>query len=197
MYPVHLKQVTGSLHPLAFYMIIATEDNTMVEIFNGPNKLRDVQLNMFEVWSEDADELGPEGAFMDYTGLYISSDKPVSVMTGHGRVLFPNNNNYQYIFDSMPNSGEFETSYTTFPIGLGPETTGYILRVLAATDGTTVDIPDLGVSVTLAAGEYYELHHQTSYDSFKVGKLRHQAIQLLPMLWLLADAANYTEWSNT
>ena len=68
---------------------------------------------------------------------------------GHGRALFPGNNNNQYLHDTVPNTAQLGTSYTTFPIGFGADDTGYILRVLAASDDTLVTIADLGVSETL------------------------------------------------
>lgn len=162
--------VTASFWPLSFYSVAASEDNTIVEIFDEERQRRTtVELNTLDVYSEDASELGGvPGSLVDYTGLYISADKPISVFAGHGRVLFPGNNNNQYIYDSVPNTAEIGTSYTTFPIGFGADDTGYMLRVVSTVDGTLVTMPDLDVSETVDAGDYYQIEYTTSYNAFKV-----------------------------
>ncbi len=72
-------------------MVVATEDNTGVQVRyvdNGDVTLPDEELtlNKHEVFTRDAyhhDSGSPE---IDFTGTYISADKPVAVYSGHGTV---------------------------------------------------------------------------------------------------------------
>ena len=162
------SETTGSNRPLSFYYVAASEDDTNVEILNNEGrKLVEVTLDRFDVLSEDASEY-TGGSDIDFTGVYVRSDKPVGVFTGHGRVRYPDNNNNNYIFDSMPNTAELGTSFTTFPLIFGPDDSGSVLRVMAVTDDTVITIDSLGVSESVNAGDYYELEHRESYDARKV-----------------------------
>ena len=162
------EKTTPSLRPLSFYSVVASEDDTTVEILNNERRAKVVvTLDKFEVISEDASEY-EDGSEFDYTGVYVRSDKPVSVYAGHGRVQFPDNTNNNYIYDSMPNTADLGTAHTTFPIIYGPDDSGYVLRVLAVTDGTTVSISSLDVSEEINTGEFYELDHRVARDAIKV-----------------------------
>ena len=161
------EQVTASFWPLSFYSVAAFEDDTTVTITENLGDHFEINLNRFDVFTEDGAEMSG-GSLIDFTGWHISSDKPVSVFAGHGRVLFPGNPTNQYIHDSMPNFAELTTSYTTFPVGVGADDNGYMLRVLATIDSTEVTISDLGISETIDAGQYYQLQHNVSYSAFKV-----------------------------
>ena len=161
------EKTTLSGNPLSFYTVVAWEDDTTVEVMNNERSKVEVTLDKFEVLTEDAREYDGGHEF-DYTGVYVRSDKPVGVFAGHGRVQFPDSSNINYICDSLPNTAELGTSFTTFPLVFGPDDSGSVIRVLAYTDDTVVTVDSLGVSEVINAGEFYELEHRISYDARKV-----------------------------
>ena len=166
---LYTESTTSSFRPLSFYSIAASEDDTNVQVLDNDRRvIVDFVMNKFDVWTEDADDLGAQGADVDYTGVYVTSDKPVSVFGGHGRVHFPDNNNNNYVYDCMPSTGELGTMHTTFPILFGPDDNGYVVRVVAVSDDTTVTIASLGVSEVVNAGHYYELEHRVNKEALKV-----------------------------
>ena len=68
--------------PLSFYMVVATENNTYVEVYrkSGANFTLDMSetLQRHQVYTRDSTS--------DLTGAYVISSKPVSVYSGHGHV---------------------------------------------------------------------------------------------------------------
>jgi hypothetical protein len=56
--------------------------------------------------------------------------------------------------DAMPGVDALGTEYITFPNAGGLEREGYYIQVVSVSDGTVVSIPEEGLTVELAAGEF-------------------------------------------
>lgn len=76
--------------PWSFYMIVARERDTQVEVFTKENGVfvLDVSetLQEHQVFTRDA-RGQPGGSEIDYTGAYIVSSKPVAVYSGNQHVV--------------------------------------------------------------------------------------------------------------
>ena len=103
---------------------------------------------------------------MDYSGVHITSSNPISVVAGHGRVNTGDDN--QYVCDSMFSLSHAGYLYTTFPVLLGPDDNGYVVRVVATKDVTSVYVPDQ-FTVFLNEGEFVDIQHGDSDTAFEVG----------------------------
>ena len=68
----------------------------------------------------------------------------------------------------MPSTSQLGTSYTTMPVGFGPAEYGYVIRVVAASMSTEVEMPGLLSPVIVDRGEYVEVEINDSRDVYKV-----------------------------
>ena len=68
----------------------------------------------------------------------------------------------------MPSTSQLGSNYTTMPVGFGPAETGYIIRVVAASMSTEVQIPGIISPVILDKGEFVEGEIDASHDVYKV-----------------------------
>ena len=75
---------------------------------------------------------------------------------------------YQYIADMMPSTSQLGTSYITIPVGFGPAESGYVIRVVAASMPTEVEIPGLSSTVIVDKGEFVEVDIDDCRDVYKV-----------------------------
>ena len=74
------------LHFRAFYMIVATEDNTEVDVYyadNVPLEDEHFTLNQFEVFTVDVHIISGRPQ-IDFTGTRVLATKPVGVYSGVG-----------------------------------------------------------------------------------------------------------------
>ena len=68
----------------------------------------------------------------------------------------------------MPSTSQLGTSYTTFPVGFGPAESGYVIRVVAASISTEVEIPGLLSPVNISRGEFVEVDINACREVYKV-----------------------------
>ena len=68
----------------------------------------------------------------------------------------------------MPSTSQLGTSYTTMPVGFGPAENGYVIRVVAASMSTEVEIPGLLSPVIVDRGEFVEVTISDSRYVYKV-----------------------------
>lgn len=78
----------------SFYMVVAYESGTEVQIFmkqgNSHVLTHEFALNRNEVFTENAfHDLSEATYWIDYTGGFVRSSKPVAVYSGHGSALVP------------------------------------------------------------------------------------------------------------
>ncbi|XP_072042618.1 uncharacterized protein [Amphiura filiformis] len=136
-------------YPFAFYSsefaVTAIEDNTTVVIKGQPP----VSLQQYESYQFFGD---------DVTGLLITADKPVSVISGHQCAKIPSDSSSScdYIMENIPPVKTLGNHYLLTPF-LG-RTSGYVYRIVAALSGiTNVTISGRNRTVvSLSAGQFYE-----------------------------------------
>ena len=68
----------------------------------------------------------------------------------------------------MPSTSQLGTSYTTMPVGFGPAENGYVIRVVAASMFTEVEMPGLLSPVNVSRGEFVEVEINDCHNVFKV-----------------------------
>ena len=68
----------------------------------------------------------------------------------------------------MPSTSQLGTSYTTMPVGFGAAQSGYVIRVVAASMSTEVEIPGLLSPVIVDIGEFVEVETGDSRGVYKV-----------------------------
>ena len=81
--------------------------------------------------------------------LGTSHDKETASLQGSGTG--------HYCLESLPTLHEIGRTYTTVPINALGANSGYTVRVLAVSNDTQVDIPELALSLTLDAGDYHQV----------------------------------------
>ncbi|XP_072029671.1 IgGFc-binding protein-like [Amphiura filiformis] len=96
----------------------------------------------------------------DVTGMFISADNPISVMSGHqcATVLaITSSDGCDYLMENLPPLSSLGNHYILAPF-LG-RTSGYVFRVVATTYSTRILISDTShvtTTITLSAGSFYE-----------------------------------------
>ena len=144
----------SAYYPLSFFSVAATEDDTDLDIYNPiMDVTTQIKLDKFETYTEDAAQF--ESKFTDLTGFRISASKPITVISGNGRIDV-GDTWWHYICDSLPSTADLDKYYTSFPIGFGEEDTGYVLRILATSDDTDVFSNGM-LQVTLHEGDHHDL----------------------------------------
>ncbi|RKD92252.1 CHU domain-containing protein [Mangrovibacterium diazotrophicum] len=157
--------VTGYNGRNSEFLIVATEDNTLVTI--TPSKVTTglkpagtaftVTLNKgqtYQVQSANQENLAGQG---DLTGSYISADKNIAVYAGNFATTVPNLANasgYDHLYEQMPPLYSWGKEYYAVPM-MGRNADRY--RILANQDGTSVYVDALGQTYQLDKGEFAEI----------------------------------------
>jgi PKD repeat protein len=146
------------------FLVVASEDNTTVKITPSRNTDQGkpakvpftITLNkgeMYQVQAGNTDATGKE----DLTGSYVSANKPVAFFSGSKAVTIPVvgfiGSSYDHLFEQIPPTSTWGKEFYVVPLKLRTKDT---YRVLAAENNTTVKIEGIGVTRTLARGEFYE-----------------------------------------
>ena len=167
--------VQVGLLPAAEFKIIATEDNTDIEVIpkaetkqgNLPNVPFTITLNKGESYLIKA-KYFLEGEEGDLTGSKITATKPIAVFSGNIRSRVDSDwvgSNHH--FEQLPSIETWGTSFIALPDVIG--TTTPVLRsasrfkMIAQKDGTIITISqDPNSPITLNAGEFYQLNPQAN-----------------------------------
>ena len=108
-------------------------------------------LQEYETYQYVAD--GPD--VMDVTGLFVTADKPVSVMSGHQCTFVPVGVlACDYLMEHIPPIRALGSHYVLAPF-MGRQS-GYIYRIIAATSGITNVTISNGQTKSLLAGQFYQ-----------------------------------------
>ena len=75
---------------------------------------------------------------------------------------------FHHVADMMPSTSQLGTSYTTMPFGFGPAELGYVIRVVAASMSTEVEMPGLLSPVIINRGEFVGVEIDDCRDVYKV-----------------------------
>ncbi|XP_072021693.1 IgGFc-binding protein-like [Amphiura filiformis] len=146
----------GSRNHFSEFVVTAIEDNTTVYI-TGQRELS-MTLQRYESYQFVSDGVD----LTDVTGMYINTDKPVSVMSGHQCAKVPVNEvGCDYLMEHLPPLTILGHHYILSPF-LG-RTSGYIYRVVSVSPGTT-HMSLSGESISLSNGEIYEGNVVTSNE---------------------------------
>ena len=173
-----LTMVIGAGRWPSELLVVGTQNNTTINITvsqsvrlyvsDGQNSYVDLVAGM--EYSYNIDEL--QTFFMtdpdDLTGTRITTDKPISLFSGHACAELPlNGGDCDHMIEQLLPTVLWGTTHYIAPVPrIG---TAYFIRVLAANDGTDVDIycNNTHESHTINEGEY--VHKE-------LGKLDHCAI---------------------
>ena len=71
--------------PKSFYMVVATEDDTQIEVYHNNMLDANATISRHQVFTQDAYRLNNDYT-QDYTGARVLANKPVKVYAGHGAV---------------------------------------------------------------------------------------------------------------
>ncbi len=142
------------------FLIVATEDNTTVEI--TPSKVTaqqkpanitfQVVLNKGETYQvQSENELGAhEQGQGDLTGSYIHSDKPVAFFSGSLATQVGGTGYWDHLYEQIPPVNSWGKEYLTVPLKSREYDT---YRIMAAEDNTTVYISGAPVLINRGAFE--------------------------------------------
>lgn len=132
-------------------MIQATQDNTSVTFTPKGGAAIDVILQAGETYKY-------AGGTTNLTGSFVDADKPVAVFGGHSCAQVPVGTSFcDTLIEQMIPISKLSTNYllTASQGAALASTTSDLVRVIAATDDTDVEINGVVVA-TLAAGDFYE-----------------------------------------
>jgi len=148
----------GPGHSPAQVAIVATEDNTLVEVVppTGASSIGGlaekpftITLNKFDVY-----QFVSNRNFIDLTGTYIKASFPVAVMSGNLCANIPSNVSYcDHITEMLPPIETWGNNFVITP--LATRLQGSLFRVLASEDQTSINIDGVEVAI-LNSGEFYE-----------------------------------------
>jgi IgGFc binding protein len=160
----------GLLNTPSLFAILATEDNTEVEIIpsaptkvNG-SKTQNIKMNKGDTYLVEAALTNSSGNRRDYdlTGSRVNSNKPIAVFSGQQRANVPIENSdgssRDLLYEQVPAVDRWGLNALLIPFKqVTTSTSGYsdIYRVVAAFDDTEVIINDTKTE-DLNSGEYYE-----------------------------------------
>lgn len=151
------------------FAIVAIDDSTEVAIepsvdtrFNKKNK-QAITLNKNEVYLVQSD-ISPNNTYLDLTGSYIKSNKPVAVFGGQQRAAVPydiagSSPSRDYIVEQIPplEAWNLQAYVVPFPQPTNIETTiPDLFRVIAGFNNTDIYIDDVYYA-TINKGEFVEL----------------------------------------
>ena len=146
------------------FMLVATEDNTTVNIIpvrntdlgkpaNVPFSIKLNKGQSYQVQSSNIDATGKE----DLTGSSVTADKPIAFFSGAKATTIPfsgyANYSYDHLFEQIPPTSTWGKEFYVVPLQLRTKDT---YRVLAVENGTIVKIEGTNTTKTLIKGEFYE-----------------------------------------
>jgi hypothetical protein len=146
------------------FLVVASEDNTIVKITPTRNTDKGRQANLtfsvtlnkgesYQVQAGNTDFYGKE----DLTGSYVTANKPFAFFSGSKASTIPITgfiaSSYDHLYEQIPPTSTWGKEFYVVPLKLRSKDT---YRVLAAENNTTVRIEATGATITLARGEYYE-----------------------------------------
>lgn len=160
-------QISGGSTPSQF-VIIATEDNTEVEIipsvptYVNKNKTQIISLKKGEAYLVQAD-ITRTNLKADLTGTVVKSTKPIALIAGHQRTRLPIDANVQSrdcLLEMLPSVNAWGRNAIVIPFASHPSITSNsqrdLFRILAGADNTQISI-DGQFYGTLNQGKYFEL----------------------------------------
>ncbi|HEY0550209.1 MAG TPA: immunoglobulin domain-containing protein [Verrucomicrobiae bacterium] len=143
---------------LTQFAIVACADNTVVAIKpsadaagHGAGVSFTVALNRGDTYQLRA--AGNSGT--DLSGTFIQADKPIAVFGSHGCAQIPDGTDYfcNYLVEQVSPVGEYGTR---FALRHFETRSGSVLRILAAQDGTSVQVNSL-LPATINRGQLHEV----------------------------------------
>ncbi|XP_072021501.1 hyalin-like [Amphiura filiformis] len=147
------RYVIASYEPFNSYssefVVTALEAPTVIEITFNHDGYRTIQKTLYPYESFQYRDFAH-----DLTGTLITSNKPISVMSGNECANVPKAfSTCDYLITHLPGTDGFGRNFVLSPF-LG-RISGYVFRVLAITNNTYVTVSD-GSTVQLSEFEFYE-----------------------------------------
>ncbi len=138
------------VHNPAFVAISAIKDGTVVDIKNiKTGQKSQIPLNSLESYRHQG------GYFTDLTGVEITSNKPVSVVSGiFTRVPYTAESGADGLLEQIPPVNTWGTSFVLSPF-LGRET-GYVYRILSGSKPSRVSISNLPKDVKINSDYWHD-----------------------------------------
>ena len=133
----------------AFVCLSALDTETSVDITTNAGQSFQVDLNPYESYRFDGESLE------DLTGTFITSTKPLTVISGvYTRVpSYANGALYDGLLEQMPPMSSFGYKFVMAPFyGI---TSGYVYRIISAMKSSTIRFSNLR-TVQIEANEWYE-----------------------------------------
>ncbi|XP_072045115.1 uncharacterized protein [Amphiura filiformis] len=135
-------------HPSEF-VVTALEETTVVDITFNHDGHRTLQKTLYPYESFQYRDFTH-----DLTGTLITSNKPISVMSGNECANVPNTiGKCEFLITHLPGTNGFGRYFVLSPF-LG-RISGYVFRVLAISNNTNVTVSD-GTMVQLSEFDFYE-----------------------------------------
>lgn len=141
---------------LSQFLIVATEDNTEIEINYSENTISESEtifLDKHQIFLSN--DRFPN--FNDQSGTEIRADKPIAVFGGHERAKVPfsgNNNSRDHLIEQMPPIETWSNEYYVVNFLKEFEGRDDLFRIVAALDNTQIQSDGIPL-VTLNKGEVY------------------------------------------
>ncbi len=135
------------------FVIAAPLKDTCLEAYivkgNTYRKIRGlIQLQEYDIFQLESDQF-------DMTGIYINSTRPIAVFGGHECSEIPVNTRFcDHLVSQVPPLEELGTAFNIGPIDGRGSDAGYIIRVVATQQGTSVTFSTRNNPVTLNRGEW-------------------------------------------
>ncbi|HET6558647.1 MAG TPA: PKD domain-containing protein [Prolixibacteraceae bacterium] len=143
------------------FLIVASEDNTLVEITptrdtdqgHKANQSFAVRLNKGQLYQVQSMNRIVEGQG-DLTGSKVVSDKPVAFYSGVKSTSVPfEGRTRDHLYEQIPPTSTWGKEFYVVPLESRVKDT---YRILAAEDGTVVKIGGIDVTISLNSGQYRE-----------------------------------------
>ena len=129
--------------------VSATQDETTV-VIGDPVSIK-IVLQQYETYQYTTDGRN----LTDVTGVFVTADKPVSVMSGHQCAYVPVGvYGCDYLMEHIPPISALGSHYVLAPF-MGRQS-GYIYRIIAAASGMTNVTISNGQTKSLLAGQFYQ-----------------------------------------
>jgi len=138
------------------FAVVATQNNTSVTITpkaDGFTKLANIAFTV--VLNSGETYQFANTADADLTGTFVTADKPIAVISGHGFANVPSGTGWgDYMVEQLPDVSVWGKTHHTMPFY---GRSSYTVRVMAAQDGTTFATTPGGLIGTLNAGEFADV----------------------------------------
>lgn len=152
---------TGSIESNTEFLIVATEDNTHVEITpivdtdrgKKANQMFTVILNKGQSYQVQSNNSNVQGQG-DLTGSYILSDQPIAFYSGAKSTAVPyTGQSRDHLYEQIPSTNTWGREFYLVPLKQRYKDT---YRIIAAEDSTVVTIEALNETHMLKKGIFYE-----------------------------------------